>query len=247
MKFQQLPFKEKLRFLIFKTIGTTSFIRIKEWKKINDYLNINENDKVLDVACGDGLLSCKIAKKGCIVYGIDISEKNIESAKLISRLENLNCHFITGNALNLPYPDDFFDKVVSSCALEHFKDDNKALMEINRVLKDNGELVMTVDSFSYPISDKMKNKHRKKEFIINYYTKEDLEEKLLKVGIKLKKSEYLFNSAITSYLINYIFIKSNPSLWREFSVLLYPFCSISDNLFGKNGVGYSLIIKAKKP
>jgi ubiquinone/menaquinone biosynthesis C-methylase UbiE len=56
--------------------------------------------------------------------------------------------------------DGYFDKVVCSSSLEHFKDDIKALKGMNRVLKPNGSVVLTTDSFAYSINDELKEKHR---------------------------------------------------------------------------------------
>ena len=72
----------------------------------------------------------------------------------------------------MPYPDEYFDKVVCSSSLEHFKDDIKALKEMHRVLKPNGSVVLTTDSFAYPISDELKEMHKEIAYVVNYYTPE---------------------------------------------------------------------------
>jgi ubiquinone/menaquinone biosynthesis C-methylase UbiE len=71
----------------------------------------------------------------------------------------------------LPYPDNFFDKIVSNCSLEHFNDDTKALNEMSRVLKPGGIVVLTVDSLSYPgTKDELRKLHAKIAYVVNYYT-----------------------------------------------------------------------------
>ena len=46
--------KELIRDLIYKTIGTISFVRRIEWRSILEYLNPKEGERILDVACGGG-------------------------------------------------------------------------------------------------------------------------------------------------------------------------------------------------
>ena len=74
-------------------------------------------------------MSLKIAEKGCEVHGVDISEDAIKGAKRLAEREKMACEFEVGSAEDLPYSDGYFDKVVCSSSLEHFKDDIKALKE----------------------------------------------------------------------------------------------------------------------
>ena len=151
----------------------TAFIKRIEWRNMLEWLDAKEGERILDVACG-GMLSLKIAENGCKIFGIDMSEDTIKYAKRRSEREGIPCEFEVGNAEDLPYPDRYFDKIVCSCSLEHFKNDINALKEMNRVLKPNGIVVLTTDSFTYPISDELKERHRKIHYVVNYYTAEKL-------------------------------------------------------------------------
>ena len=142
--------------LIYKWIGTPNFIRIIEWRSMLEWLEPKEGERILDVACGAGTLSLKIAERGCKVHGIDLSEKAINSAKRLAEREKIVCEFKIGSAEDLPYPNEYFDKVVFSSSLEHIGDDIKALKEACRVLKLNGSIVLTVPSLTYLIGDKIK-------------------------------------------------------------------------------------------
>jgi len=142
--------------LIYKWIGTPNFIRIIEWRSMLEWLEPKEGERILDVACGAGTLSLKIAERGCKVHGIDLSEKAINSAKRLAEREKIVCEFKIGSAEDLPYPNEYFDKVVFSSSLEHIEDDIKALEEACRVLKLNGSIVLTVPSLTYLIGDKIK-------------------------------------------------------------------------------------------
>jgi ubiquinone/menaquinone biosynthesis C-methylase UbiE len=149
-----------------------------------EWLNPKEGEKILDIACGGGVLSLKIAEKGCEVHGIEISEDAINSAKRLAEREKIACEFEVGSAEDLPYQDGYFDKVVCSSSREPFKNDLKALKEMYRVLKPNGKVVLTTDSFTYPISDELKEKHREIAYVMNYYTAEKLKERFEIAGLR---------------------------------------------------------------
>ena len=196
---------------------------------------------------GGGALSLKIAEKGCEVYGVDLSEDVINSAKRLAEREKIACEFEVGSAEELPYPDGYFDKVVCSSSLEHFKDDIKALKAMHRVLKPNGKVVLTTDSFTYPISDELKEKHREIAYVVNYYTLEKLKEQFEKSWFKLNRSRYLLNSRITSFFVKIgIKIKWSGKLWMVISFIAYPLCLMSDRLFGmKDGGGIHWLWRGK--
>ena len=104
---------------------------------------IKYGESVLDIGCGNGrLLDLYI---GMIVdyVGIDNSEKQIEEA--IKRYPNRV--FLTGDALNLPFSENYFDKVFSIAVLHEIPSSElrkKFLQEAKRVLKDNGLIFLTV-------------------------------------------------------------------------------------------------------
>ena len=195
---------------------------------------------------GGGALSLKIAEKGCEVYGVDLLEDAINSAKRLAEREKIVCEFKVGSAEDLPYPDGYFDKVVCSSSLEHFKDDIKALKEMCRVLKSNGSVVLTTDSFNYPISIELKEKHSEVAYVVNYYTREKSNEQFEKSGFKMIRSKYLLNSRITSFFFKIgIKIKWSGKLWMVVSFVAYPLCLMSDRLFGVGDKGYTLIAEGK--
>ena len=78
--------------------------------------NVNENDTILDVGCGNGALTYDVATKAKKVVGIDLSEKNISIAKMKYSRENIE--YIHGNALT-DLPNERFDVIILSNVLEH--------------------------------------------------------------------------------------------------------------------------------
>jgi len=98
--------------LIFKIIGTPNFIRIIEWRSMLEWLEPKEGERILDVACGAGTLSLKIAEHGCDVCGIDLSEDVIKAARYLMERDRIACEFEVRNAEDLPCIGGYFDKAV---------------------------------------------------------------------------------------------------------------------------------------
>lgn len=91
---------------------------------------------VLDSGCGEGVLCVMLAKKGCHVTGVDLSEPNIAAARLYAAQEGVpHVTFITGDAEQLPVDDKSFDYVVSSHVLEHLPDFIRGVEELSRVAR----------------------------------------------------------------------------------------------------------------
>ena len=84
------------------------------WEKVAEALvhhyDLPDNPKILDVGCGKGFLLFDFLKvrPDAQIYGIDISEYAIENSK-----EEIRDRLEIGNATDLPWPDDYFDLVIS--------------------------------------------------------------------------------------------------------------------------------------
>lgn len=105
-----------------------------------------KGDNILDLGCGNGRL-VKLFKDLRINYtGIDISPNLINEAKQDFG-ENSKQKFMIGNALDLPFEDNSFDKVYSIAFLHHIPSKKMRIQvmdEIKRVLKPDGLLLLTV-------------------------------------------------------------------------------------------------------
>lgn len=147
--------EEYAKYIINKTredynLISEDFSRTREymWEELKPFLDpyIKKGDKVLDLGCGNGRYYQYFKDKETEYIGIDNSEKLIEIAKK----KHLFADFRTGDALNLPFPNNYFDKVVSIAVLHHIPSEKlrkKFMEEARRVLKDNGILVITVWNF----------------------------------------------------------------------------------------------------
>ena len=94
-------------------------------------------NKVLDIGVGEGLFLniIKNHNKNIVTVGLDIAKEHCR------RIRKRHCS-VCGDAENLPFKDDSFDIVFLFDVIEHLFD-VKVLDEINRVLKDNGVLLLT--------------------------------------------------------------------------------------------------------
>ena len=100
-----------------------------------------EFNKILDLGCGTGVIleHIKQAYNSVELYGLDISENMIVQAK--QRLGS-NALLSIGDAENLPYENNSFDLVCCVESFHHYPNPAKALLEIKRVLKDNGTFLL---------------------------------------------------------------------------------------------------------
>ena len=95
--------------------------------------------KALEIATGPGLLAKKVAYAADTMIATDYSEGMISTAKKGGYPDNLT--FEVADATALPYADNSFDVVIIANALHVMPDPEKALSEIDRVLKPKGVLI----------------------------------------------------------------------------------------------------------
>ena len=105
-------------------------------------LNFSNHDKVLDVATGTGDVAFAIRKKyKTEIIGLDLSVNMLEKAKQKSKKYKIDdISFIEGDAENLPFNDNTFDKLVISYGLRNLGNCERGLSEFYRVLKPNGKI-----------------------------------------------------------------------------------------------------------
>jgi len=127
--------------LIAKDFSRTRQNIWEEFSIFKDY--VKDGDKVLDAGCGNGRL-LELFRDNSIDYtGIDVSEELVKLAKE-KYPEN---KFFAADNLNLPFPDNNFDKIFSVAVLHAIPSKElreKAIFELKRVLKPSGLLILTV-------------------------------------------------------------------------------------------------------
>lgn len=103
-----------------------------------------EGARILDVGCGLGLYVRRFRDFSDEVYGVDVDPERVrEASRSLPNIEE-------ASAETLPYPEGFFDVVLSHEVLEHVPDDVAATREAHRVLTPGGHLVVFAPNRLYP-------------------------------------------------------------------------------------------------
>lgn len=116
------------------------------YQAVADALQLRPEDEVLDVACGSGALLAKHAGYVRRVAGIDLSEIQIDLARrsLRERIAAGTAEVVQGDAGALPWPDDTFTAASCVSSFEAFPDPAKVLLEVFRVLRPGGRVVLNI-------------------------------------------------------------------------------------------------------
>jgi ubiquinone/menaquinone biosynthesis C-methylase UbiE len=109
-------------------------------------------DRVLDVACGGGLVVCAFASVVRHAEGIDITPAMLDRARALAAAKGLaNVHWRQGDVLPLPYADGSFTIVTSRFTFHHFQDPQAVLREMTRVCAPGGRIaVVDTDASADP-------------------------------------------------------------------------------------------------
>ena len=120
--------------------------------------------KILEVSFGSGYLMTQYASNNYEIYGIDYNDKMLEITENKIKKLNITAKLSQGNVEKLPFPDDTFDTVINTMAFTGYPDGQKAMIELKRVLKHGGKLLLV--DFDYP-----KNRNRFGYMIVKLWEK----------------------------------------------------------------------------
>lgn len=112
------------------------------------YANLQPGQKVLDVACGTGIVSrqaAAIVGTGGKVTGIDINPGMVSVAKSTPPPSGAAIEWREGNAMALQLPDHTYNAVLCQQAFQFFPDKVQALKEMRRVLVPGGRVVISIN------------------------------------------------------------------------------------------------------
>ena len=128
-------------------IGQTSWLTAEEQDLFLSWLDLTKSSRLLDVACGSGKPTLRIAQKtGCHVSGVDIHADGIASATANAREIGYEgrAHFHHADAAErLSFEAASFDAVTCIDAINHLPDRPRVLADWHRVLKPGGSLLFT--------------------------------------------------------------------------------------------------------
>lgn len=124
-------------------------------KLVNDWLRSRcANKTVLDYGCGDGYCTVFLAKNGARAIGIDISDVSVGNARKRATDEGVkgNAHFSVMDCELLAFGPNTFDIIVVAGVLHHL-DLEKALSELARIVKKDGEVICHEGLGDNPVID----------------------------------------------------------------------------------------------
>ena len=164
-------------------------IRQIEGKIIAEKLQPMPNDLILDVGCGSGNITFKIAESEANIelIGIDTSLLNI---KTCIGWKYSNCDFVVADAHNLPFKANIFTKSYSNCVLEHTTDPYQVIGEMSRVIRSQGDVILTVDSWDSVHFIPLRWIYSRYYGIKHYISKEQILEYCQKAGIEVTEVSY---------------------------------------------------------
>jgi ubiquinone/menaquinone biosynthesis C-methylase UbiE len=199
----------------------------------DDFLkNEDLNGKtLLDGGCGTGWFTKVAIQRGANVTSIDISKKLVQ----ITKDKNPTARVIECSILEIPFPDNSFDYVISSDVIEHTPNPLKAAEELIRILKPKGKLCITVPNkstwyFTLFIANLLKiRKYQGYENWQHYY--------------KFKKFLKSKNIRIICYKGIHLF----PFVIRFLNPLLHALDKLIDNSFGILKVNIAVLAEKNRP
>jgi len=163
-------------------------------------IHANKTDKgikILDIGCSTGVLIEGLNKlTSAEIFGIDVSDNAINACREGGLI---NTRVMNGEKLD--FENSTFDVVIASDSLEHIKDDQKALKEWYRVLKNQGKLIIFVPAFMalWSEHDNLSNHFRR-------YHRNELRLMLKKTGFKINRLSFWNNILfIPIFTIRFIF------------------------------------------
>ena len=123
-----------LQRLIFDTSHDMFYTVMIPWLK--------DESNILDVGCGTGKFTLKLQgiNSNFKIHGVDLSETMIKKAK--AKVPDGSIDFRLGDSENLPYESNTFDVITCSNSFHHYPNQRGALIEMQRVLKDGGKLMI---------------------------------------------------------------------------------------------------------
>jgi len=110
-------------------------------------VEISEDDVVLDVACGTGIVGRVIRERASpktVITGIDLNEGMIEAAGSITSDTPDAFQWHTGDVTDMPFADGSFTVAICQQGLQFFPNEEAAMKEIRRVLLPGGRVILTV-------------------------------------------------------------------------------------------------------
>ena len=181
------------------TIQNETLSNVQEQRDTFQFLGLRPSDKILIMRNDEGSFVLELAKEGNEIDLVDSREEVLTALKetLVER-KVANVETQMEDLEHLSFPDNTFDVVIARASLRHFNDPERGLMEIHRVLKEYGKLLLY--EMSFPAS--LKSLFESLSFIVRgehayYWNYNEILALLRETGFRAKlirPSEYKSNN-----------------------------------------------------
>lgn len=155
--------------------------------------HIRENEKVLDIGCGNGALAYDIAEKsGAFVYAIEISKSNYNDALRLHPHDRIK--YIHGDAL-IDLPKEEFDTAVISNVLEHIEERVEFIKKVQSLANPSKWLIrvpMYQRDWRVALMDEIGIDYRLDNTHYIEYTKAGFLDELARAGLKIRELETIW-------------------------------------------------------
>jgi len=109
-------------------------------------MDLQAADRVLDLGCGTGWASRRMARVAGEVIGLDVADEMLRRAEKTSSAFK-NIRYVWGSAESIPAADGYFSKVLSVESFYYYADQGKALDELRRVMAPGGKLFILINLY----------------------------------------------------------------------------------------------------
>ncbi|MGO9557809.1 MAG: methyltransferase domain-containing protein [Acidimicrobiales bacterium] len=160
-----------------------------------DRLGLAPEERVLDMGCGAGRHAFECLRRGARVVALDADEVELKgvTAVMAAMAEAGEVHddaaglAVRGTALDLPFGDRSFDRIIAAEVLEHIPDDEVAMSELARVLRRGGRMAITVPRYGPEFVNWMLSSdyHETPGGHVRIYRRGQLAERLGRAGLRV--------------------------------------------------------------
>ncbi len=207
-------------------------VRLFRRQRTQRLLNLKKSGCILDIGCGRGQMLHEFQKRGWQTFGTELAESKAQAAR-----EEFGLNVLAAPIETCNFEGNFFDVVTLWHVLEHLPYPRETLQEINRILKEDGLLVVAVPHFDSFEARIFKEKWFHLDVPRHYYhfSLQTLTQMLAVAGFKVKSQHHfsieynpyglmqsLLNqvSGQTNFLYNLLSADSDRSLSHSKSMLL---------------------------